>query len=75
MIDLLEERVRVLEKFAKAIDRAVRSTHHDDPAVRELIRDIPDHFRRINRAELAWTKRVLANARNGAYRTGPIELG
>jgi hypothetical protein len=42
--------------------------------VRELIRDIPDHFRRINRAEIAWTKRVLDNARRGAYRTGSVEL-
>ena len=74
VIDMLEERLRVLEKFAKAVDRAVRSTQHDDPAVRELIRDIPDHFRRINRAEVVWTKRVLANARSGAYRTGPVEL-
>jgi DNA-binding PadR family transcriptional regulator len=74
VVELLEARVRVLEKFAKVIERAATTTQHDDPAVRELIRDIPDHFRRINRAELAWTKHVLANARNGAYRTGRAVL-
>ena len=72
--DLLEQRVAALERFGRAIDRAARSTKHEDPAVGELIRDTPDHFRRINRAELAWTKHVLANARKGAYRTGRAEL-
>ena len=73
VVDLLQQRLSALEQFAAAIDRAA-TVSHDDPAVRELIRDIPDHFRQINRAELAWTKRVLANARSGAYRTGPAEL-
>jgi DNA-binding PadR family transcriptional regulator len=74
VVELLEERLMMLEKFAKLIERATKSTRHDDPAVRDLIRDIPDHFRRINRAEIAWTKHVLDNARNGAYRTGPVHL-
>jgi len=71
--DLLEQRLRALEGFAALIERGTK-VRHDDPAVRELIRDIPDHFRRINRAEVAWTKRVLENARSGAYRTGSVEL-
>jgi len=74
VVELLEQRVRALEAFGKLIERATKATVHDDPAVRELIRDIPDHFRRINRAELAWTKRILENARAGAYRTGWAEL-
>jgi DNA-binding PadR family transcriptional regulator len=74
VVELLEERVRALEGFAKVVERVTRATQHEDPAARELIRDIPDHFRRINRAELAWTKKVLANARQGAYRTGRAEL-
>ena len=74
VVDLLEQRLAALTKFGAAIDRAAKTTEHDDPAVRELIRDIPDHFRRVNRAELAWTKAVLANARSGAYRTGRPKL-
>ena len=74
VVDLLEQRVAALDRFATVIDRAAEETTHDDPAVLELVRDIPDHFRRVNRAELAWTKRVLAKARSGAYRTGPAEL-
>ncbi len=70
---LLEQRIHVLERYASVIERGSK-VKHDDPAVRELIRDIPDHFRRINRAEIAWTKHVLANARAGAYRTGSAEL-
>jgi DNA-binding PadR family transcriptional regulator len=73
VVDLIERRVAALEALGAAIDQAARA-HHDDPAVRELIRDIPDHFRRINRAELAWTRNVLRNARSGAYRVGSAEL-
>ncbi len=71
--DLLEQRLQALERFSSLIERGT-TVAHDDPAVRELIRDIPDHFRRINRAEIAWTKRILENARSGAYRTGRVEL-
>jgi len=74
VVDLLEQRVRALESYGSVITRAETTTMHDDPAVRELIRDLSDHFHRINRAELAWTKRILDNARAGAYRTGPVEL-
>jgi DNA-binding PadR family transcriptional regulator len=70
---LLEQRIQLLERYAALIEKGTK-VQHDDPAVRELIRDIPDHFRRINRAEIAWTKRVLDNARRGAYRTGSVEL-
>lgn len=74
VVQLLETRLEALEKFARVISRVARDTHHDDPAVRELIRDIPAHFSQINRGEVAWTKRVLENARRGAYRTGRAEL-
>ena len=42
--------------------------------VNRVIRDIPAHFTQINKAEIAWTKRVLEAARGGAYRTGSAEL-
>jgi len=74
VIVLLEERLHALDGFGSAIDRAQRSTAHEDPAVLEIVRDLSDHFRRVNRAELAWTNRVLENARSGAYRTGRVEL-
>ena len=74
VVQLLEARLDALERYAGVIARTAKSTQHDDPAVRELIRDIPAHFAQINRAEIAWTKRVLAAARSGSYRTGPAEL-
>lgn len=74
VIGLLEERVAALHGLSRVIDRTAESTKHDDPAVRDLIRDISDHFRTVNRAELAWAKRVLARAREGAYRIGDVEL-
>ena len=74
VVELLEQRLKALQAFAAVIDRAATSTPHEDPAVLELMRDIPEHFRRVNRAEIAWTKLVLANARSGAYRTGSAEL-
>lgn len=74
VVALLEARLEALEKYARVIARTTKATRHDDPAVREIIRDIPAHFVQINRAEVAWTKRVLAAARRGAYRTGSAEL-
>jgi DNA-binding PadR family transcriptional regulator len=75
VVELLEARLEALEKYGRLIARTAKSTQHDDPAVREIIRDIPAHFAQVNRAEIAWTKRVLEAAGRGAYRTGSPELG
>jgi hypothetical protein len=34
-----------------------------------LVEDISDHFRRVNAAEIAWTKTVLTRVRAGGYQT------
>ena len=71
---LLESRLRNLDAFATAIDHAVASTEHPDPAVHELIAAMSDHFHSVNRVEREWSARVLASVHAGAYRTGRVEL-
>jgi DNA-binding PadR family transcriptional regulator len=68
VVGLLGRRIAALEEYDQTLARLVDGTVHPSPGVRALIRDIGEHFATINRAEVAWTRQVLARARKGGYR-------
>ena len=68
VVDLLRRRLEALGAQERGINKLVAATTHEDAGVQQLVRDIGEHFAAINRAERAWTTRVLACARQGGYR-------
>jgi DNA-binding PadR family transcriptional regulator len=75
VISLLEERRDALKKHQRGVERLVASTEHPQEAVRDLIRDIGEHFLAMDRADQEWTERVLRNVRRGRYRVDPSSAG
>jgi DNA-binding PadR family transcriptional regulator len=74
VVELLTKRIDALRAYRRRARHLVTTTEHPDPAVGELIAAIGDHFLRVNEIELDWSKRMLAQVRRGAFRTGAMKL-
>ena len=73
--ELLRHRLEALDRYdAMLVTLARHKAQGHSPGVIEIIEDMSDHFRRVNRAEKQWTTRVLARVEAGAYRIGPATL-